>query len=177
VGADRRDAQMQTGGDLRGRSSARCQVQNLTLALRQEWTLANLLSRPNVPREGDVELRREQDLASRYRGDRVADLSWFGCFEQISGCSYSECRVQALCVLRPREEEHSGPNLTGPQRGHDLQAIETGHPDVEHGDIWLPRRDRLQSRSTVADLSDDFEVYALRDRPREACPIDRMVVG
>ena len=59
----------------------------------------------------------------------------------------------------------------------DVQPVALGHVDVEHRHIRLQRHDPVQRRAAVIRFADDLEAVAPADRPDQAAPVHRMVVG
>ena len=83
-------------------------------------------------------------------------------------------RTGSACIVRniSRVRSSSSASLL-----RDLEPVESGHPDVEYGDIGRQAANRFQSGSAVGDHLEHLQVGLPLDDLLQAVAEDRVVVG
>ena len=98
-------------------------------------------------------------------------------FKDVSARAGFE-RSQHVALVDMHAEDY---DLGGGFARYDLPGrfdpIELRHADIEHGDIGMAFRDKLNGLATVTGFGDDFEIGLLFQQQTQPGSDDRMVVG
>src|SRR4051794_36909702 len=173
---DRRGAQMQLGGDLRGRLAERDERKDLQLALAEPRS-HELPASLKLPYEPGLDLRRDDRPSIGHDGDGVQDLVAVEILRHVPRRTGGQRLIDQVVLDVAGQDQDTRREAFAARDGDDLRPGHPGHPDVDDRDVGDQLADLLEGAPPVTRLADEFQRRALPHRSGDTPEKERMVVG
>jgi hypothetical protein len=119
----------------------------------------------------------QHGLPAADREDGVDDAVRVDRLREHRGRAVAPGAPHVLGLQEPPEQHDPRRQPLAPDRRQDRDPVELGHAQVEHRDVRPARADLLQGLLSVGRLAVEPDPGVVLERPHEAGPEQRMVVG